>query len=279
MSTTLICKHDEVNNLISLSWNNNDNNVDHYNIYKRILEEDIKYTLIKKQYTSTYGDADVLLNTNLKSPEIAITTQKEYGKIKIYFINNSANIRNYEYYIEACDVNNNILSTSNKAACEIANNPTSYMYLIKKADTPLSKHDVFLSTQDFYVILNNIDNGKYVIYAYAKLNDTKSSNSSKRFTIDNTIFVTKQNLDVPNGIRYNNRYRGPQESRKKDFSVTIIKNNLNKLKKRVEYLDKYKDGLLEKPETINVHITNLIESIELSLSDIRKELKYERRNN
>lgn len=279
MSTTLICKHDEVNNLISLSWTNNDNNVDHYNIYRRILEKDIKYSLIKEQHVISYDDTDVLLNTDLKSPEISITTQKEYGKIKIFFINNSANIRNYEYYIEACDANKNILSTSNKISCEIANNPNSYMYLIKKADTPLSKHDMFLSTQDFYVILNNIDNGKYVIYAYAKLNDVKSSNSSKRFVIDNTIFVTDERTDVPNCIRYNNRYRGPQESRKKDFSTVMIKNNLSKLKKRVEYLDKYKEGLLEKPQTINVQITNLMESIESSLSDIRKELKYERRNN
>lgn len=279
MATTLKYKYPDINNSVALSWTTTDINADHYKVYRRILENNVNYTCIKEQSDSSYTDANVLTKANLHAPEISINTQKEYGKIKIYLINNIENSKTYIYYVETYDQNNNIVSSSNKIQIEISNNPDSYSYLIKVADTPITKHDAYTKTQDSCVILSNMDNGKYVVYAYVQIGDIKSDTAQARFIVDNTIFVTKQYLDIPSAVRYNNRYRGPQESRKKDFAIIAIKNNINKLKKRVDYLDEYKSGILGKPETINVEITNLIETIENSLSDIRKELKYEGHNN
>jgi len=279
MATTLTYKYPDINNSVVLSWTTTDINAYHYKVYKRILENDINYTCIKEQNDNSYIDDNVLMKTNLHDPEISINTQKEFGKIKIYFINSTDNNKTYEYYVETYDKDNNILSSSNKIQVETSNNPDSYSYLIKTTDTPIIKQDAFIKTQDSFVILSNMDNGKYIIYAYVQIGDVKSHNAQARFIVDNTIFVTKEYLDVPSAIRYNNRYRGPHESKKKDFAIIMIKNNLSKLKKRVAYLDEYKSGILEKPEAINVELTNLIDTIENSLSDIRKELKYEGRNN
>lgn len=279
MATTLTYVYPDINNSVALSWSTTDVNAHHYKIYKRILEIDINYRCIEEQADSSYIDNNVLMKENLHAPEISINTQKEYGKIKIHFINSADNYHIYEYYIETYDRDNNILSSSNKMQVEISNDPDNYCYLIKKADTSITREDVFIKIKDPYVILSNMDNGKYIVYAYAQIDDVESENVSARFLVDNTIFITKEYLDVPNAVRYNNRYRGPHESKKKDFATVAIKNNLNKIKKRVEYLDKYKCDFLEKPQTVNVQLTNLIETIENSLSDIRKELKYEGRNN
>lgn len=279
MATTLTYKYPDLNDAATLSWTTTDINANHYKVCRRILETDIDYKLIQEQTDSSYSDDNVLMKTNLYAPEISVSIQKECGQIQIHFINNPDNTKTYEYYIETYDKDNNILSSSNKIQIEISNNPDKFCYLIKKADTPLTKQDEFTQTHDPGVNLSNMDNGKYVVYAYALLGDVESTNSSARFVVDNTIFVTTEYLDVPNAVRYNNRYRGPHESKKKDFAMMEIKTNLNKLKKRVKYLDEYKSGFLEKPQTINVQLTSLIESIENSLSDIRKELKYEQRNN
>ncbi len=279
MATTLTYSYPDANNAVALTWTTTDTNADHYKIYRRILETEAGTSKIQQLSTTSYSDNSVLTAKDLKSPEIPITLQREYGKIKISFVNNPDNIRNYVYSAYTYDANDNLLSASNVVQICIKEVPDKYFYLIKKADVPLSKLDIFTETADNFVEFSNMDNGKYIIYVYAELGTIKTDIVSSRFIIDNTLFKGAEYLDVPNAIRYNNRYRGPHESKKKDFAIMEIKNNLNKLKKRVAYLDGYKEGFLEKPETINVQLTSLIETIESSLSDIRKELKYEQRNN
>ncbi len=279
MATTLTYSYPDANNAVALTWTTTDTNADHYKIYRRILETEAGTSKIQQLSTTSYSDNSVLTAKDLKSPEIPITLQREYGKIRISFVNNPDNIRNYVYSAYTYDANDNLLSASNVVQICIKEIPDKYFYLIKKADVPLSKSDTFTETTDNFVEFSNMDNGKYIIYVYAELDTIKTDIVSSRFIIDNTLFKGAEYLDVPNAVRYNNRYRGPHESKKKDFAIMEIKNNLNKLKKRVAYLDGYKEGFLEKPETINVQITSLIETIESSLSDIRKELKYEQRNN
>lgn len=83
---------------------------------------------------------------------------------------------------------------------------------------------------------------------------------------------------IPVGVRYNHRYRGPQESKKVDFSIMQIKYNLSKLKDRVSYLEEYMENVLVKPDYTNTNVLDKIEDIEIVLSDIREELEYEQRN-
>ena len=210
MATTLTYKYPDINNSVVLSWTTTDTNAQHYKVYKRILTNDINYRCIKEQNDNSYVDSNVLMKINLHAPEISINTQKEYGKVKIHFINSIDNCKIYEYYVETYDKDNNIITSSNKIQVEISNNPDKFCYLIKKANTSITKEDVFTKIQDPSVISSNMDNGKYIVYAYVKIGDIESAQASARFVVDNTIFTTKDYLDVPSAVRYNNRYRGPQ---------------------------------------------------------------------
>lgn len=239
MATKLTYKYSDTNNCILLSWTTTDTNIQHYKVYKRILVTNMNYRCIKEQAHNSYTDNSILMKTNLHVPEISINIQKEYGKIKIHVINSADNYKTYEYYIDAYDKDNNIVSSSNKIQVEISNNPDKFFYLIKKANTSITKEDVFTKIQDSSVILSNMDTGKYIVDAYVQIGNIKSDSVQSRFVVDNTRFVTKEYLDVPSAVRYNNRYRWSHESKKEDFAIIEIKNNLNKLKKRVEYLDKY----------------------------------------
>ncbi|WP_459482572.1 hypothetical protein [Clostridium saccharoperbutylacetonicum] len=279
MATTLTYNYPDKDDAVALNWTTTDIGADHYKIYRRILETDAASNKIQDQKTTSYLDNSVLVTKNMKVPQISIDLQREFGKLKISFVNNPDNIRNYVYSVYTYDVNDNLLSASNQVQIYIKKVPDKYFYLIKKADMPLNKQDKFTETTVNFAEFTNMDNGKYVIYLYAQLGDIKTEIVSARFVIDNTIFKKEEHLDVPNAVRYNNRYRGPHESKKKDFAIMEIKNNINKLKKRVSYLESYKKDFLDKPETINVELTSLLETIESSMEDIRKELKYEKRNN
>lgn len=89
----------------------------------------------------------------------------------------------------------------------------------------------------------------------------------------------KTSCDIPVGVRYNNRYRGPHESKKQDSMIMQIKYNLNKLKARVDELESYKDNVTIKPNYTNSILLDNIEYLESRLSEVREVVKYEQRNN
>lgn len=62
---------------------------------------------------------------------------------------------------------------------------------------------------------------------------------------------------VPHGVRYNNRYRGPHESNKANSTYIQAKYNINKLKKKIEYLELKKKDIIEKPGNINKIVSSV----------------------
>lgn len=62
---------------------------------------------------------------------------------------------------------------------------------------------------------------------------------------------------VPHGVRYNNRYRGPHESNKANSTYVQAKYNINKLKKKIEYLELKKNDIIEKPENISKIVSSI----------------------
>ena len=80
---------------------------------------------------------------------------------------------------------------------------------------------------------------------------------------------------VPHGVKYNNRYRGPHESIKANSTYVQTKYNINKLKKKLEYIEKRKDDIIEKPDDIN-KMTSSICTLTTAIEDtIEKILNYE----
>ena len=84
--------------------------------------------------------------------------------------------------------------------------------------------------------------------------------------------------NVPHGIKYNNRYRGPHESYKVNSSYVQARYNLNKLKDKIEHLELIKKNIIEKPKNIN-NITSSISSILVGIDNtIEKIMNYEVNN-
>ena len=247
-----------------------------YIIYKRVLEHNSSFTIIGEVDNEKFDDNDVIVNY-IFPPEISITNQKDYGIIKVFITDNAKNKITYEYNIIAYDVNNNVIS-SLKETVELFEKPDRYYYYLQNTKDINAPKEYKIS-ENGCVILNSLENGKYIFYACAEYNNSTSDYTSKRISVDNTIFANDVKCDIPNGVKYNNRYRGPQESKKKDNLIYIVTNNINKLKKKYSDLERHQTKLYEKADYTNNLICNKIDEIKTSSNDIRECIKYDQRNN
>lgn len=82
-------------------------------------------------------------------------------------------------------------------------------------------------------------------------------------------------IKTPVGVKYNNRYRGPHESYKANSTYAQARYNINKLKKRVDELEKIKNDVLQKPININKDIAS-ISALAIGIeTTIEKIINYE----
>lgn len=84
--------------------------------------------------------------------------------------------------------------------------------------------------------------------------------------------------DIPTGVKYNNRYRGPHESIKLNHSYAQARYNINKLAKKIEYLDSKKEEVMEKPKGIEPIVASTITMLEYINDTIESIKTYEVRN-
>ena len=262
------------NKNLCLEWNNVIG-ATKYVIYRRIIEQDNVFALLGETTDEKFNDDNITIDF-LYPPEISVINQKDYGTIKVFIIDNAKNKRTYEYRIIAYEDDNVI--TTLKTEVDMFNKPDKYYYYLQDlSDTNAPKE--YKISEDGCIILNSLENGKYIFYAAAEYKNLLSEYSSKRISVDNTIFINESECDIPNGVRYNNRYRGPQESKKKDNMVSIAMNNINKLKERYSNLERYQMKLYDKPDYTNNLICNKVSEIMTSSNDIRECIKYDQRNN
>ena len=261
---------------IHLEWDKVDN-ATKYIVYRKVVERENNLKELNEVFDEEiYTDNNIEID-NIYPPEISIVNQKDYGIIKVFIVDNARNKRTYQYHIIAYDKDNNIIKTM-ETDIELFNKPDRYYYYLRNIKDTDSIKEKKIS-EDGCVILNSIENGNYVFYAAAEYNQFASEFTSARIQIDNTIFINNLECDIPNWVKYNNRYRGPQESKKKDNFINIAKNNISKLKKRYEALERYQKNLYMKPDVNNNTICNIVDEIETSMNDIRGVIKYEQRNN
>lgn len=249
-----------------------------YIVYKKVKETDKDYIVIADTNNNSYTDL-IADKSILYAPQIKMLSERQYGLIKFNFLDNILNRKTIEYYVEYLDSNRNVISSSDKVIVELNKNITDFYYIVKKDGENVSDTSKFIQALEQCATITNLNNGRYIIYCYSIFENRKSEISSLRFFIDNTIFDDGLTCDIPNGVKYNNRYRGPHESKKKDNFINIAKNNLNKLRKRFELLDEYQKELYGKADIDNISIASKIEEIKVSINDKREELKYEKRNN
>lgn len=80
---------------------------------------------------------------------------------------------------------------------------------------------------------------------------------------------------VPIGVKYNNRYRGPQESFKLSQTYLQAKFNIDKLSKKVDHLNLIKKEVMEKPKNIQPIIASSIVMLKYMDDTIESIKNYE----
>lgn len=80
---------------------------------------------------------------------------------------------------------------------------------------------------------------------------------------------------TPHGVKYNNRYRGPQESFKLNETYMQAKFNINKLNQKIENLDLIKQEVMNKPQNIEAIISSSITMLKYMDDTIENIKNYE----
>lgn len=247
---------------------------------------------------------DIVKNTQTKRSEITMNLKtRDLGTMYVYWIkaiiSETSNVQSsYEY----------ATSTSGLKG---------YKYLVKrliddKTEPVFEDEEKWIFSESDVINVTDLEDGQYVFYTKSVDEDGNESEVNKVFFyIRNKYLNIEKHLNqVPLGVRYNNRYRGPHESKKVDFMYMQIKNNINKLKDKLTTISKYvevkdSDGdvieyvnttenvtykaamnqikfdettIIERPMIKNREVLQTIEEIEIKLNDMREELKYEKRN-
>ena len=247
---------------------------------------------------------EIIKNTQTKRRELTINLKsREIGTM-------------YEYWITSSK-SETVHEDSNYGFATSTAGLKGYKYLVKrlindKTEPVLKEEEKCIFSESDIINITDLEDGQYVFYAKSIDVDGNESEVDKVF-----FYIRNEHLDiekhlnqVPVGVRYNNRYRGPHESKKVDFMYMQIKNNINKLKERVTKIASYVDvvdskseitkyindnpeadmktamqqikfdetSMIEKPVIQTREVLQTVEEIEVKLHDIREELKYEKRN-
>lgn len=240
------------NNIVTLTWVNDFTGATTYDIYRRECENTINGTSLPGIFSKIATVSDSKFLDTIKNivpaeptePTISINIQVRRGE-RIVNIKSTEGGTKYEYYIHGTsDIDPSNEVDSNKAYAVGVNGIKGYKYCLRKIETttfaPPESTD-FIYTASTGILLKDLVNGTYAFYAKAIDNlNIESKVSRDTFNIINEYFDEKRIIEeVPVGVRYNSRYRGPQESKKVDFMHEQIRYNLDKLKTKVDGLEKY----------------------------------------
>lgn len=267
-----------------------------YNIYKKMLfdcfgkEANEHYDLIGTVTANDgllcrFEDADCYKNDKPLVP--VILNQYKIARDEYQVTVDSYNVGyRYEYYVTT-ELNGE-LDISDKVKVITNTSIKKYKYAVRTIDNKYEYLDLVPNSKDiFYDMSSNklnikLKDGYNLIFIKAvNIFDTESDQVNVLCNIlkDDPGFPSRETgCGIPVAVRYNNRYRGPQESKKIDFFYMQAKSNLEKLKKRFNDLDIMKDIMLDKPNYTYSDTSQKLEDIKESYDMILEDIKYEQRN-
>lgn len=230
-----------------------------------------------------YEDSQCFLNDAPLPP--TILNKYKTGANSLFISADSYNVGyKYEYYAEEVGTGRE----SNRVSVITDSIIDRYEYQVNKTDRSydesilMPEHNIFEKVTKGNFVVENLHEGYNVIFIRAVSNSNVIGDFTRVFVDvikDDPNFPNKTScIGIPNGVRYNNRYRGPQESKKTDRMYAQARANINKLKAKFDMLDVLKDNVLQKPNLSSISTVEKIEELELILADIRKEIAYEQRN-
>ena len=268
-----------------------------YKVYKKLLfdcfgkEANESYDLIgtvtaNDGLVCRFEDADCYRNDKPMAPTVLNQYKVARDEYQITINSNDVGYK-YEYYVTT-DVTGE-LDISNKVKVTTDTSIQKYIYAIRQIDNKYEYMDLVPGENDkFFDMSSNklnikLNDGYNLVFIKAvNIYNTESDPTNILCVVlkDDPGFPNKENnCGIPVGVRYNNRYRGPQESKKIDFFYMQAKSNLQTLKKRFEELDLMKNIMLEKPNYTTSDASQQLEEIDESLNNILEDIKYEQRNN
>lgn len=268
-----------------------------YKIYKKLLfdcfgkEANNSYDLMgivtaNDGLVCKFEDADCYRNDKPLAP--TILNKYKVARDEYQITVDSYNVGyKYEYYVTTeiageLDISDKVRVTTNSSI-------KKYEYAVRKITNKYEYNDLKPEETDaFFDMSSNklnvkLSDGYNLIFIRAvNIFDNKSEAVNVFCDIlqDDPGFPNRETgCDIPVGVRYNNRFRGPQESRKTDFFYMQAKANLSKLKNRFKELETLKNIMLEKPNYTTYDASQQLEEIDKSYEIILEDIKYERRNN
>lgn len=268
-----------------------------YKIYKKLLfdcsgkEANENYDLVgtvtaNDGLVCRFEDADCYRNDKPVAPSVLNQYKIARDEFQITVNSNDVGYK-YEYYVTT-DVTGE-LDISNKVKVTTNSSIQKYVYAVKQIDNKYEYMDIVPGEKDKFNDMSSnklnikLNDGYNLIFIKAvNIYNTESDPTNILCVIlkDDPGFPNQENgCGVPVAVRYNNRYRGPQESKKTDFFYIQAKSNLQTLKKRFEELDLMKNIMLEKPNYTTSDASQQLEEIDESLNNILEDIKYEQRNN
>lgn len=277
MALTLsISKANDESTKVTLSLLDNEVTVrdNTYNIYRTTggLDTKIATKIISSEPTgdgfSSYINLEYIDNecNDIEPPLMPdIIDSMEKGDNRIYYEFTSSDLgTDYEYYVEKAG---ELKQYSNTVKAFTKSKLKGYEYTVistngKRTDEKPVKDDwVFTSKTDFTHKLKYAGYNSIFIRAV-----DNAGNVSQSYIRD--IYMESEMLapvirgDVPHAIKYNNRYRGPHESKKVDNLYSQLRFNINRLREKLDELEVKKNGILEKPVNYNNKIILQADAIE-----------------
>lgn len=189
------------------------------------------------------------------------------GDNRVYYeYSSSDNGTPYEYYVEKVSIAG-VKERSNVVKAFTISEIKGYEYAViatdgeREDETPSDKDWIFTSKTDFTHKLEYTGYNSIFIRAI-------DNAGNKSLSVIRDVYIESEKViqtvigEVPHAVKYNNRYRGPHESKKVNSLYAQVRFNLKKLRTKLEELDKKKDIVLEKPVNYNNKIILQADSIE-----------------
>lgn len=159
----------------------------------------------------------------------------------------------YQYYVEGIDLSTKTVTESNIVTTIVTTGIKEYNWCLHPVESDINpiilnnSHIAYNKTQRETVMTQSLQKGYYMFRIYTTdYSGNKSKVESKIFHVDGKTDETSNRVldEVPNAVRFNNRYRGPQESYKTSSMYNQVDYNIRKLSDKIDRLDVMKEEVL-----------------------------------
>ncbi|MCC0628539.1 MULTISPECIES: hypothetical protein [unclassified Clostridioides] len=159
----------------------------------------------------------------------------------------------YQYYVEGIDLSTKVVTESNVATTIVTTGIKDYNWCLHPVESDINPiilnnpSIIYNKTQRETIMTQPLQKGYYMFRIYTTdYSGNKSKVETKIFHVDGKAGETSNRVldEIPNAVKFNNRYRGPQESCKISSMYHQVYYNIRKLSDKIDRLDVMKEEVL-----------------------------------